>query len=113
MEYQETGNTIGYDSAGDPDNDGRTNLEEFNAGTDANKASSHFTVTGIAPSEGDALEIQWTSEYGKTYTIRYSTNLVTDPFSNRDVLRISATPPLNTYQLSPSENTGFYRVDPE
>ena len=59
----------------DPDNDGKTNIEELEAGTDPTDHNSFFATTSIAevpegPEQG--VHVTWSSVVGKTYQLYYS-----------------------------------------
>lgn len=53
----------------DDDGDGRTNLEEFEAGTDPLRAEDVFSIREISPVGGD-LVLKWSSQAGKRYQIQ-------------------------------------------
>ena len=92
----------------DPDGDGRTNAEEWAAGTHPNQADSilDVNVDTSAPSQ----IVTWPSVPGRTYDIEWTTDLSTPftPFATG----ITATPPMNTYTdtVHAAETKGFYRV---
>jgi hypothetical protein len=57
-------------AGGDPDGDGLTNWEEFQAGTHPNDASSYLRVESIAESGGEA-RIRFRAVAGRSYSIMY------------------------------------------
>ncbi|NQT84847.1 CotH kinase family protein, partial [bacterium] len=65
---------ISRQPAADGDLDGRTNFEEFAAGTNPIDSSSFFAVTMVAINDG-RLEIRWPTTLYKYYQVYYSSNL--------------------------------------
>jgi hypothetical protein len=61
----------------DPDNDGMTNIAEYNAGTHPRNATSRLTVKAIVPprSEFEPLTITFFAVAGKTYEVVYRDGL--------------------------------------
>jgi hypothetical protein len=59
--------------ANDDDGDGRTNLEEFEAGTDPTRAEDIFTIREIQATGGDLL-LKWSSQTGKRYQLQSTEN---------------------------------------
>lgn len=59
----------------DADGDGRTNYEEYLAGTDPKNANSRLTVKTFAPLPGGGLTLTWDTVTGKTYSVERSTSL--------------------------------------
>lgn len=59
----------------DADGDGRTNYEEYLAGTDPQNANSRLTVRSFAPLPGGGLTLTWDTVTGKTYSVQRSTSL--------------------------------------
>ncbi len=53
---------------GDPDSDGKANLEEMLAGTDPHSAQSVFAVTSLEPNN-PGIVIRWQTVEGKTYQV--------------------------------------------
>ena len=73
----------------DPDGDGFTNLQEFQAGTDPTNSASAFRITAIAQVDTNVL-VTWTMGSGKTNALQrtagepdgsFSTNNFTDIFT--------------------------------
>jgi PKD repeat protein len=58
----------------DPDGDGFTNLQEFQAGTNPTNSASAFRIIDIWP-EDDDMFITWTAVGGKRYILQTTTNL--------------------------------------
>jgi uncharacterized protein (DUF1800 family) len=58
-----------YLPSGDDDGDGRTNREEFEAGTDPSRAEDIFAIRGLK-AVGDDLELKWPSQAGKRYQLQ-------------------------------------------
>ena len=57
----------------DPDDDGLTNREEYEAGTDPNAATSVLKIDAVALPDGISLEFLAVSN--RTYTVQYNNNL--------------------------------------
>lgn len=57
----------------DDDGDGRTNLEEFEAGTDPLRAEDVFAIRDLSAVGGD-LVLKWSSQAGKRYQIQSTGN---------------------------------------
>jgi hypothetical protein len=51
---------------GDPDGDGFTNLQEFQAGTDPTNSASAFRITAIARQDNTNILVTWMTGVGKT-----------------------------------------------
>jgi hypothetical protein len=60
---------IGVNPNADPDGDGLSNLQEFEAGTDPTNAASTLAITSIA-SSGSDLVISWQAAHGKSYVVQ-------------------------------------------
>lgn len=63
---------------GDPDHDGKNNLQEYLSGTDPTKSSSALRVTGIVR-EGNDIRVTWTCVGGHSYVLQG-----TEPFAPPD-----------------------------
>lgn len=94
----------------DDDGDGRTNLEEFEAGTDPLRAEDVFTIRDLSAVGGD-LVLKWSSQAGKRYQIQNTedpglpgswTNLPGQHVGNDGDLTVS-TP-------RPTSGRAFFRV---
>jgi len=57
--------------SGDNDRDGRTNLEECEAGTDPLSPEDIFAIRDIVP-QGDDLRLKWGTQAGKRYQIQWT-----------------------------------------
>jgi phosphatidylinositol glycan class B len=68
-------------AACDPDGDGKTNLEEFQAGTDPTNSVSAFQITDIH-CEGDDIRITWMTGTGKTNALERSAAQPEGSYSN-------------------------------
>ncbi len=93
----------------DYDKDGRSDADEFTAGTLANNAASYFSPTMVSIT-ADTIEISWESVAGRYYTVMGSTDSLMEmnPLSNE----LMATPPLNTHTLQVSDGQPhFFRID--
>ncbi len=95
----------------DPDGDGKTNAQEFAAGTNPNDLS----ISGqreVAGAFAGQASLRWKSVTGRFYTVERSESLL-GPFAPVK-RRITATPPLNTFALPDTEpGAFFYRVTPD
>jgi hypothetical protein len=69
------------DAAQDADNDGKTNLEEYLAGTDPRDAGSVFRITSISLQGNDA-SVSWTAVGGHNYLLEAAPNLTSGLFSS-------------------------------
>jgi hypothetical protein len=114
----EIANNLDYQSAagndgalGDPDGDGRTNLQEYISGTHPRDAGSFLRIESIR-SVANAPRIQFLAVTGKTYTVLYQTNLTATSW-----LRLTDVPSQATTGLievsDPGAGTGaarYYRL---
>jgi hypothetical protein len=94
----------------DPDGDGLSSFQEYLSGTDPLSANSVLRITGVSP-VSDGLEVSWSSETGKVYTVQMSTSLTGEflPVATG----LSAEPPVNTYAVPLDDQTAgqaFFRV---
>ncbi len=100
------------DAALDSDGDGRTNLEEFLAGTDPRDAASRFSLTIAKPASGTGVVIAFTAQPYVSYTIQYKDTLA-DPSWSR-LLDVPATGGVQAISLTdhtaPGDPDRFYRV---
>src|SRR5439155_6441113 len=60
------------DAGNDPDGDGFTNLQEFQAGTNPTNSASFLGITGIV-TEGNHIRITWMTSPGKTNALERTT----------------------------------------
>ncbi|HSH15604.1 MAG TPA: hypothetical protein VLD18_06205 [Verrucomicrobiae bacterium] len=93
----------------DPDQDGVSNLNEYQAGTHPLDANSRFEVLNIIPlPEGTYL--RWSSQADRRYTVRRSTSLMIAPSAYDVVQRgLTATPPFNEFiDTSARSDTLFF-----
>jgi subtilisin family serine protease len=100
-------------ASGDADADGRTNAQEFAAGTNPlDVALTGRTEAGVGAAPGAAV-LRWGSATGRYYTVESSPSLA-GPFTPVR-RRITATPPLNTFTLPDAEagRPVYYRVMPD
>ena len=83
---------------------------EYVAGTDPTNKNSYL-VMGSVKVGTTGLEIRWTSESNRTYSINLSINLVTDWFTRPVAAGVPAPPPMNTYTDKVSRpDSWFYRI---
>ena len=59
----------------DADGDGRTNYQEYLAGTNPTDPNSRLAVTAFAPGPGGGFSLTWETQAGKTYRVERATNL--------------------------------------
>jgi hypothetical protein len=59
----------------DADGDGRSNFDEYLAGTDPKNANSRLAVRSFTPLPGGGLTLTWDTVVGKTYSVERSTSL--------------------------------------
>ncbi len=98
------------DASLDADGDGRSNLQEFTAGTNPRDSQSSFRVLSIVKSPTQ-VTLTFTSVLGKTYTVEYSDDLSSGLWTPLQS-GISAQGGVTTYYSS-SPQTGsmrFYRI---
>ncbi len=69
------------DADADPDGDGFTNLQEFQAGTSPINSASFFGITGIVKTNND-LRVTWMTGPGKTNALERSTGTANGSYSN-------------------------------
>lgn len=107
-------NAGGVDPDGDPDGDGLTNMGEFISGCDPNDKSSFFSIRKMLCEEipalpgASAIEINWPSIAGRSYTVQWST--APGGVYQRLESNIPATPPMNAYQVERTLPRGFFKV---
>jgi hypothetical protein len=102
----------GMVATADDDGDGTSNEAEEIAGTIPTDSNSVFAVTDF-PTTSSTVYVSWSSELGKTYTLRSSTNLLMDIFQEVEASGIQATPPVNTHETAAATAAAFYRVTVE
>lgn len=95
----------------DADGDGRSNYEEYLAGTDPKNANSCLTVKTFAPLPGGGFTLTWDTITGKTYRIERSPTLSTGQWT---ILQ-SGVPGDGTIKSFTDSNPGanpklFYRI---
>lgn len=75
LEYFETTDNTG-DAAddADPDGDGVSNIDEFEAGTDPTDSTSRFVITDLARTGGGCV-VSFPTVSGKTYRVEWSTSM--------------------------------------
>jgi bacillolysin len=101
-------------STSDHDGDGRTDVEEWLAGTDPTVPDSHglrFLADEIRVRPEGGLELRWISEPGRQYHLLRATR-VTGPW-HPVATGIPATPPTNVHadSTATTSTTYFYRLE--
>ena len=99
----------GVDPFDDPDHDGMSNWEEYQAGTDPNNDQSLFKIVEIRPHLPGIL-MRWSSILGKKYSVERSGDLLVGFTATQT--NLSATPSLNTFRDTTAVGPGpyFYRL---
>jgi subtilisin-like proprotein convertase family protein len=105
-EIENFGNTTVATLTSDTDNDGSSDYDEWRAGTQPTNAASKLSIDVVQA--GPNGQIGWQSVSGKTYTIEYSTNLLSG-FQTLET-NITATPPENSFTNLPAAPRAFYRI---
>jgi Tol biopolymer transport system component len=102
-------NTLGRDGQGDFDGDGKTDLEEFRAGTDPTNSGSILRVLSLNKIGSGDVTLLWNSIPGKTYRLQYKDTLDAASWQNfpGTVTAISDT---TAAQDSAPVPNRFYRV---
>jgi T5SS/PEP-CTERM-associated repeat protein len=62
---------------GDPDGDGKSNLQEYLAGTDPTNSASTFHITAISPEHND-IRVTWMTGIGRTNALQASLDISTN-----------------------------------
>jgi hypothetical protein len=94
----------------DADNDGLTNLAEYQAGTDPTDPQSLFAFIDVQPAPTAGVVLRWSSTPGRQYIILRSNDLLSGFVEiQRD---LSATPPQNSFHDPTATGAGpfFYRL---
>ena len=92
----------------DADLDGKSNEEEYLAGTNPRNAASVLRILAASQTPNGPAPVRWQSVAYKFYSLEVSTNL---PANWRLIAtNLPATPPFNTYSDSTSGDKAFYRV---
>ena len=107
-------NAGGVDPDADPDGDGLTNMGEFISGCDPTDEESFFSIKQMLCGESTTqpgssdIQLNWPSIEGRTYTVKWSTS----PGGVYNTLKsdISATPPMNSYDIESDLPRGFFKV---
>lgn len=98
----------------DPDGDGFTNLQEYQAGTDPTNSASSLRITSIV-TQGNDISISWSVATGKAYSVQMATSPLTNAFGNLATVVVPATPMItgtNYLDAGAATNVGsrFYRI---
>ena len=98
------------------DGDPMLNWQEYRSRTDPTDSDKFLRFTAIqSDSNATGVVVQWTSESNVVYRLEFSTDLLTDFFTNSVYTNIAATPPTNT-AADGTERGGtatYYRVGVE
>jgi T5SS/PEP-CTERM-associated repeat protein len=97
----------------DPDHDGMNNLQEYLAGTNPTNASSCFTITSLALTNGN-VRVRWSAVGGKHYVVQTNSALGADFSDASPVIIIPGMNEMVTNYLDPGAATNgrthFYRI---
>jgi hypothetical protein len=97
----------------DPDHDGANNLQEYLAGTNPTNAASCFTITRLAPTNGN-LRVYWSVVGGKRYVLQTNSALGAAFSDASPVIAVPGTGETVTNYLDPGAATNgqthFYRI---
>jgi hypothetical protein len=95
----------------DTDRDGFSNYGEWVAGTNPTNELSKLMLLNLVRATGAGMVVRWSSESNRFYTLKVSTNLVSDPFDAILTNRMPATPPVNVHTDAVDRSGGvFYRI---
>lgn len=105
--------TLSRDGIGDADNDGVSDLDEFQAGTNPKNQDSVFKFIEVKSEADGKVLVRWSSIEGRRYTLERSPDLRSGfaPIQSG----IEATPSTNSWMDSPVNGgtTVFYRLKVE
>jgi hypothetical protein len=96
------------DGAGDMDNDGHTDRDEFLAGTNPTDDSSILRVVSISAPGGTARQLVWSSTAGRTYVVQFKDSLADNWSTLTGLVRANGSTATATDDSSNSQR--FYRV---
>ncbi len=100
---------LSHSASEDADQDGLSNLAEFEAGTSPTDHGSVLRISGLAPQLGGGLRLTWTAVSGKTYRVQYADDLGDPTWQN---LPGDITPAglAGERDLDGAKESRFYRV---
>ncbi len=97
------------DADDDSDGDGRSNRQEYLAGTDPRSASSAM-ASSVEPTAGGGFAVRFTAQIGKTYTIQWKDSLH-DPIWQKLVdIPAGALRSVEAVDPTATATARFYRV---
>ncbi len=103
--------TLVRDGTGDFDGDGRTDLQEFQAGTDPANAHSVLRAITVAPLGGGAAKVIWSASPGKHYQVQFRDDLKDGGWNTlRGLVTVGGTTGWMVDNATISSNHRFYRV---
>ncbi|HMP72729.1 MAG TPA: choice-of-anchor Q domain-containing protein [Kiritimatiellia bacterium] len=97
----------------DTDNDGMPNWKEYIAGTSPTDENDVFTLEVIAQPEAtgnSSITLSWPSLEGRIYNV-YASPCLIKPQWQPVATALPATPPLNSYQPTASDEEAYYRIE--
>jgi len=93
----------------DSDFDGHLNWQEETAGTNPTNRASVLQINEVSTAEGDDWIINWQAVAGKTYGVRFKTNLTDEAWADRDT-GIPGVEPSCTHTVTIDSATGFVSI---
>jgi Tol biopolymer transport system component len=99
---------LGRDGAGDRDGDGRSDLEEFLAGTDPTNGNSILRVLTITPMAGGSTTVIWSAVVGRDYVVQTKDSVDANWTNASGVIEAESNSMSFTHNSSAPQR--FYRV---
>lgn len=100
---------IGIDPNSDPNNNGMTAYEDFWAGLNPTNPASVFKIVSTTVTNG-GVQLNWTSVFGKSYTVQSSTNLINWNSLGNPVVGNGSVVSLTNSTPGAESSKQFYRV---
>jgi hypothetical protein len=102
-------NATGVNGAsGDPDEDGLTNLQEYQAGTDPKNGLSTLRFSAVAKRNNATLIVTVAAD--RTYSVLYSPSLTPPVWTKLADIAAGAAREVQVTDLAPTNTTRFYRI---
>jgi hypothetical protein len=105
--------TTNVNADADPDHDGMSNAEEYEAGTDPNNAGSNLRITAFTfGHDGTSAALTWNSVPTRYYYLQKTTNLVTNNWADSGLGLIPPAGSSTSDNFTDSKaSIRFYRVE--